>query len=197
MNPTFSSLPTELQDSILSHTLTLPFPIKFDPAPPHFHASYSHPETEVQKILEIIRLLPSSHETFFRQNTFHVSNDALSTFLAYTPSSLANHPSQAVASSPRNHITHLRVNMQPMIGNVDVPSLRELLRCPRLKKVEIEIADLVEGLRSFDSTFYQIKDACLELGRKLGGDEWLSVGLTDLYGKGKWTMQDFKTGVPP
>ncbi|KAL8989399.1 MAG: hypothetical protein Q9169_008371, partial [Polycauliona sp. 2 TL-2023] len=193
MTPTFSSLPTELQDSILSHTLTLPFPIKFDPAPPYFHASHGNPESEVQKTLEILHLLPPGHEIFFHQNTFQVRNKDLSSFLAYTPASFSCTP----ITSPRDHITHLRTNMQPILDNVDVPALRELLSCTRLKKVEISVGDFFEGLCEFDKTFYRIKDVCLQLGGKLGDDEGLSVDLSWLYGRGRWTIKDFEDGVPP
>lgn len=76
-------------------------------------------------------------------------------------------------------------------------SLRLLLSCPRPCKVDVEISAFYGDLCEFDTTFRDLREALWELGKKLGGDEGLSMGLRWLNGRARWMMEDFERARPP
>ncbi|KAL8834536.1 MAG: hypothetical protein Q9176_007418 [Flavoplaca citrina] len=184
---TLSHLPYEIRQKIFTYLITIPGPIKFDGS---FRAWYGYDQREVDKILSIVDIFPSSPRLFYEENKFDLSEPFIPSFLAYTlPASTSGS-----TATPQNHVTHLsiKIPLRPEDRKEICKPLRLLLSCPRLDKVNVVIRASHEGLCEFDATFRNLMEALWELGKKLGGDEGLSVELRWLNGRARWMMEDFE-----
>ena len=192
-NPiTLSHLPYEIRQKIFIYLITIPWPIRFDGS---FKAAYGHDNREIDKILTVVDVFPSDPSIFYTHNTFDLCSTLIPSFLAYTLSS----PILGSITTPQKHITHLSTMILPLLYVKDdfSKSLRLLLSCPRLRKVDVEICAFYKGLCEFDVTFHKVREVFWELGKKLGGDDGLGVELRWLYGRARWTMEDFEREEPP
>ncbi|KAL9631094.1 MAG: hypothetical protein Q9204_004396 [Flavoplaca sp. TL-2023a] len=192
-NPiTLSHLPYEIRQKIFTNLITIPWPIIFDGS---FRATLLYQIREVDKTLAILNIFPSGPRLFYENNVFDLSEPFIPSFLTYTlPSSTPDKP-----TTPQNHVTRLSTYIQPMLYGKDGinESLRLLLSCPRLCKVDVEISAFYGDLCEFDATFRNLREALWVLGKKLGGDEGLSVELRWLNGRARWMMEDLQRARSP
>ena len=189
---TLSHLPYEIREKIFTYLVTAPWPLRFND---FFKVPCGDDDHKFDKILAIIDIFPSGPRFFYEENKFYLSDTSIPSFLAHTiPSSTPDK-----TTTPQNHITQLSTVILPHYYDKDEAnkSLRLLLSCPRLHKVDIEISVSHRGLCEFDVMFDDLREVLWELGKKLGGDEGLSVAHRCLYERTRWTMEDFGRKRPP
>ncbi|KAL8759416.1 MAG: hypothetical protein Q9199_000786 [Rusavskia elegans] len=196
----FTGLPTEIRHQILSYLLVSDSPINL--AGVHdFSVDPVHQDT-LQR-LTAVDLDPEGYCFFYSRNTFLISDTQIPAFLEYRPlpsecTGTAGTElllSDSETATPRYHITNLIISIQPIVHPSHNPgsALQEILSCPHLKALEIQLNTFMESAAEVDPLFGKIKNICLLLGEKLG-EENLKVGGNHWRAYFTWTMTNFREG---
>ncbi|KAL8992193.1 MAG: hypothetical protein Q9169_007289 [Polycauliona sp. 2 TL-2023] len=188
LKPHLSRLPYEIRQQIFTHILTFSVPITFDGRLHSRDGKY-----RVERILPLLGHIASGAQMFWSRNIFHISAPQ------HIPSFLSYATAQTASLLPREYVTQLQISINPLhdaeVWQL-VGALRLLLSCHQLRKVELQVA-IHCHIEECEDLFYQVREAALELGQKLGGDEGLIVALNLRGETRRWMIEDFRQKEPP